>query len=117
MSERITLHRGDVRDPETGDWAEAGEDVPFDVESLAPQPSSDTDAEGRQGFVTGYTVYAPQPGCRPLTGGLPAPEVRPSDAFTIRGHRYVLDGAVGDFRNPLSSLFDGVQFTVRRGEG
>lgn len=119
MPERIEMVTGGYLDPVTGDWVEPDDDpVPFDVDAIAPAPSSDTDADGRQGFKDSLTVYAPRAGQRPLMGGLQAPEVTGDAEFIIRGRRYVLEGAVGEWVNPfVPGFLDGVQFTVRRAEG
>ncbi len=115
--ETIDIIRGRRVNPDTGDWeGEDGVPIRLVVLWIAPASSSDVDAEGRQGFRDALTIYAPGPGRSMMWG--PQPAIEDGDEFDIRGERYVLQGAVGQWRHPfVPGVLDGVQFTLKTGEG
>lgn len=92
-----------------------GDPVPGDgnrltVMTLAPltfRNSTESDARGRGGVVTGATVYLPT--------GTP---ITRADHVEARGVLYEVDGDVADWRSPSSSSrTGGLEVALRRAEG
>lgn len=95
----------DIYGSEVRDWAGA-DAAPITGCVVAPRLDGEAHADGRQGVIVGFTVYAP-----------PGTEVLPSDRLTIRGRDHEVDGEPGDWVDPWSGVSKGVELAARRVDG
>ena len=85
-------------------WPEPGVDV--DGCAVAPRTSTEPAQVGRQGVITGVTVYLPA-----------GTAIGPHDRVRARGVVYDVEGEPGDWRNPYSGRTPGIEVALTRHEG
>jgi hypothetical protein len=74
--------------------------------AAAPRSSTDMRNGGRDGAITGLTVYLP-----------PFTDVRADDAIEVDGVTYEIDGVPGVWTNPHTGHRAGVEVPLRRADG
>lgn len=72
----------------------------------APRSSTDMRDGGRDGAITGLTVYAP--------AGV---DVRATDSVEVDGDLYEIDGVPGHWTSPLTGWAAGVEIPLRKATG
>lgn len=74
--------------------------------AVAPRSSEEPTEVGRQAVITGLQVYLP-----------PGTEIAPSDRLVVRGETFEVEGDAGEWRNPYSDVWRGVEVACSRVEG
>lgn len=73
---------------------------------MAPRSSIDVRTGGRDGVITGLSLYLP-----------PDSDVMDGDSFEVDGVAYEIDGAVGHWRSPFNGADVGLELALRRADG
>lgn len=91
-----------------GDLQPTGPPTRTDINdcAIAPRSSSDVTEPARQGVLIGLTVYAPI-----------GADIQPADQIEIDGVLFDIDGDVGRWRSPFSTIVDGTEVALRRAIG
>lgn len=91
-----------------GDLQPSGPPTRHDIApcAIAPRSSGDITEPARQGVVVGLTVYAP-----------PGADIEPTDQIEYDGDLFDIDGDVGRWRSPFSTIVDGTEVALRRAIG
>lgn len=84
----------------------AWSDQPVPGCAVAPRSSTEPDQVGRSAVITGLVVYLPT--------GTP---VTAQSRFLVRGEEYEVEGEPGDWRNPYTGGWPGLEVAVIRVEG
>lgn len=71
--------------------------------AVAPRTSEEPVQVGRQAVITGLQVYLP-----------PGVEIGPYDRLLIRGDTYEVEGDTGEWLNPYSAVWRGVEVACSR---
>jgi hypothetical protein len=87
------------------DWATPVE-IPHPGSAVAPRLEDEDRRNGREGIVTGWTVYFP-----------PGADVRGTDRVRIRGLVYRVDGQPAQWTNPYSTKDRGTVIHAGEVEG
>lgn len=74
--------------------------------AVAPRTSEEPVQVGRQAVITGLQVYFP-----------PGVEIGPHDRLLIRDELFYVEGDAGEWLNPYSAVWRGVEVAVSRVEG
>lgn len=74
--------------------------------AIAPRSSSDVTEPARQGVLIGLTVYAPI-----------GADIQPTDQIEVDGDLFDIDGDIGKWRSPFSTIVDGIEVALRRAIG
>ena len=108
LGQTITVVRPTWVLDDYGDLQPTGPPTRTDITdcAVAPRSSSDITEPARQGVLIGLTVYAPI-----------GADIQPTDRIEFDGDLFDIDGDIGKWRSPFSTIVDGIEFALRRAIG